>query len=207
MRLGTARVLALAVAKSTRSMLNAGMAGYDMREGQLWRHSVAAAVAAEVIPNYCDVELPPGAFTAAVLHDVGKLLMNRFLRADVVEFIHRAEKADHLERLEAEKVLLGVDHGELGGLMAQHWRLPDQIVLGIIYHHDPDAGNDIICDVTYLANLVAKNIEAGLDGRKGELSIHPSTAIRLGLRIPEIAQLCDSAATRYAQVCSRYNSA
>lgn len=207
MRLGTARVLALAVASSTRSMLGECVAGYGLRQGELWRHAVAAAAAAEVIPNYCDVEVPPEAFTAAVLHDVGKLLMSRFLPDEALNFIHRAEETDHLDRLEAENLLLGVHHGELGGLMAQHWRLPDRIVLGIIYHHEPEAGNDVVCDVTYLANLVAKQIEAGLVGRKSELSLHPSAIERLGLRPNEIAHLCDSAARRFTQVSSRFNSA
>jgi putative nucleotidyltransferase with HDIG domain len=206
MRLGTARVLALAVASSTRGMLNTPVTGYGLRQGELWRHSIASGIAAEVIPSYASVGVPPEAFTAAILHDIGKLLMTKFLSEEIMGFLRRAEEGDHLTRLDSERVLLSVHHGELGGLMAQHWRLPERIVTGIIYHHEPDAGNDVTADVTYLANLVAKQIEAGLDGRQLDFQPSPAVLERLGLRPDELPTLNQAAAKRYAQVSARYNA-
>ena len=51
-------------------------------------------------------------------------------------------------------------HGELGGLIAQHWELPPRVVQGIIHHHEPNEDNDAVCYFVCVANQVAKRIEA-----------------------------------------------
>ncbi len=205
-RMGTAQVLALIVAASARPFLQTRVPTYGLGEGALWRHSVAAAAAAETAPSFCQVEVPPETFTAALLHDVGKLVMGRFLSPEILGFIQRAHEVDHLGQLEAESLLLDVHHGELGGLIAQHWKLPPRVVLGITYHHNPEQGLDVICDLTYLANQVAKRIEAGLDGRKFDLAFSPAVAERLGLTPKMLNNLCPIAASRFLQVSRRYNA-
>lgn len=205
-RMGTAQVLALAVASGARPFLQARVSPYGLDEGALWRHSVAAAVAAETAPAFCQVNVPPETFTAALLHDVGKLVMGRFLSPEILGFIQRAQEVDHLSQLDAEALLLNVHHGELGGLIAQHWKLPPRVVLGITHHHHPEQGQDVICDLTYLSNQVAKRIEAGLDGRRFDFAISPEVAERLGLRPKTLDNFCPVAASRYSQVSRRYNA-
>ena len=139
-RMGTAQVLAFTVAAGARPLLQPGIPEYGLSEGALWRHSVAAAVATEAMQLSGGFELPPETFTSALLHDVGKLVMGRFLTPEVLGFIRWSQEVDHLDRLEAESVLLEVNHAELGGLVAQHWKLPPRIVQGITYHHNPGAG-------------------------------------------------------------------
>ena len=207
MRMGTAQVLALAVACGAKPFLQARVTAYGLAEGALWRHSVAAAVAAEIALAFCEVEIPPEAFTAALLHDIGKLVMGRFLSPEILGFIRRAQEVDHLGQLGAESLLLNVHHGELGGLIAQHWKLPPRVVQGIIHHHDPEQGLDPICDFTCLANHVAKRIEAGLDGVSFDAVLPAGVAPRLGLTDNGLDQLCPVAAMRYAQVRARYDVA
>jgi HD-like signal output (HDOD) protein len=206
MRLGTAQILALAVASSAKPLLESRVPAYDLDEGALWRHSVAAAVAAEIAPNYCRVEVPSETFTAALLHDIGKLVMGRFLSSEVLLFIHRAREVDHLSQLEAEVLLLGVNHGELGGLIAQHWQLPRRVAHAIIYHHNPGEGLDVICDLTYTCNEIAKYVEAYLDGRNYELAISPEVAERLSLTPQILGKFCSSAVVRYEKVSCQYNA-
>lgn len=205
-RLGTAQVMELAVASGVRPYLQAGIPAYGLGEGALWRHAIAAAVCAETAPGFCTVAVPPETFTAALLHDVGKLVMGRFLSPEILGFIRRAREADGLGQLEAESLLLNVHHGELGGLVAQHWKLPSRIVQGIIYHHNPEAGADLICDLTCLANHGAKVIEAGLDGRTPEFTLNPGVAERLGLTLPALEAFHPAAAARFAQVSGRYHA-
>ncbi|MBL9201896.1 MAG: HDOD domain-containing protein [Opitutaceae bacterium] len=206
-RLGLARVLALAVASGARPFLSGKLEAYQLDEGALWRHSVASAVAAEVIPGYCEVEIPSEVFTAAILHDVGKLVMSRFLDPEIIGYIRRAQEVDGLPRLEAESMLLGVHHGELGGLIAQHWALPHRVVQGIIHHHHPEQGGDVVCDATYLANIVGNHIEACFAGKDLELLVESGVCERLGVTQANLQALCPIAAARFAQVSNRYNAA
>lgn len=205
-RLGTAQVLALAVACGAKPLLQQRVPAYELDEGALWRHSVAAAVAAEVAPNFCPVAVPAESFTAALLHDVGKLLMGRFLSDEILLYIRLGLEQDHLSQLEAESTLLGVNHAELGGLVAQHWHLPESIVHGIIFHHDPEQGQDVMSDLTYLANQAAKQIEAGPDGRPWEMPLLPGVATRLGLTRKALDRFGPAVAGRFAQVQRRYNA-
>jgi HD-like signal output (HDOD) protein len=198
--------LDLAIAAGVRSFLQARVPAYGLDEGALWRHSVAAAVSAETLRKFCQVPLPPESFTAALLHDVGKLVMGRYLSQDVLRLIRHAQDVDHLDPLAAESRVLLVNHGELGGRIAQHWRLPPRIMLGIIHHHTPEQGHDVICDVTYLANLVAKRVEAGLVGKKLEGSLNAGVAERLGLPPDALANISPAASVRYVQVSRRYTA-
>lgn len=205
-RLGAAQVLALAVACGARPLLQSKVPAYGLDEGVLWRHSVAAAVASETMMKFCQMDVPPESFTAALLHDIGKLVMGRFLSPEILNFIEQAQKVDHLGPLEAESLILNVHHGELGGLIAQHWKLPDRVVHGITYHHNPEQGLDVICDLTYLANLVAKRIEAEIEGGKSGFTVDAGVVERLGLTAQALDTLCPLAAERYEQVSRRYNA-
>lgn len=204
-RLGTAQVFAIAVANSVRPHMQTNIPEYGFNEGDFWRHSVAAAASTEVTQPFCTATVPDEAFTAALLHDLGKLIMARFLSPDILELLQQARSEGRLNPLEAETKVLTVHHGELGGLVAQHWQFPERIVKGIIYHHNPETGADLVCDFVYLANLVAKKIDAELAGK--ELALDPSKDVleRVGMAPASLEQLCAAAVQRFEQVRSRYN--
>jgi HD-like signal output (HDOD) protein len=203
-RLGTAQVLALAVAAGVRPHLQTKLPGYNLNDGALWHHSVAAAVAAEVAPRFCAREVPPEAFTAALLHDVGKVVMGRYLDPEVLRSIAEAKQTKGLSQLEAESLLLGMHHGQLGGLIVQYWQLPTGIVTATIYHHTPAEGHDVICDFTYLANVAAKRVEAELEGARLNLRIMPDVAERLGLESSRIDEYCAAVSARFSDLSLRY---
>lgn len=202
---GTTLVLELAISAGAKQHLHARLPGYGLAEGALWRHSVAAAVAAEMAGSYCTTEMPTEAFAACLLHDVGKVIMGRFLNPEILHFISLARKSDGLSQIEAESQILNVHHGELGGLIAQHWQLPPRIVQGIIYHHNPEAGNDVVCDFAYLANQVAKSIEARLDLKTYEGVLPAGTAERVGITGERMAALGRAATKRFQEVSRYYN--
>lgn len=214
LRLGTGQILALAVATGIRPFFNAKSPVYVANEGDLWRHSIAAAVAAETSQAFCSLALPPHVFTAALMHDIGKLTIRRFLPAAQLEALAKAIREDQVPRLEAETLIVGVNHAELGGMVAKQWQLPDPIVQGIAFHHDPLGGNDLSCDFVYFANQVAKQIEAGLDGGaynflelyKDKLSDLPAVVRRIGMTPSRLNELCPVASAQFEKISQRYNA-
>lgn len=208
-RLGTGSVLSLAVGSMVKRRTLRAIPEYGLEEGDLWRHSVAAALATESAARYCGVRVPPESFTAALLHDFGKLLLSRFVDPALLSGTREAMDRG-ASRLEAEREILGVHHAEVGGLIAQRWGLPDCIVKGIAYHHDPEeyhpAGDEVstICWLTYLANIAARRVEPALD-----LDVAPEEGIarardRLGLGSGGFDSLCQDVASRLEEVSSRY---
>jgi putative nucleotidyltransferase with HDIG domain len=206
MRLGTGQLLALAMAVGTKPLLNPPLPAYGYGEGGLWRHSVAAAVAAEFLPRFSRLDVPPEAFTAALLHDIGKIVMNRFLSAEILLCLKQAEEVDHLSRIEAEKMLLHVHHGELGGMIARHWGLPDRMAQAIAHHHDPEAGKSSLCDFTYVANLLAKHLEAAKNGARYVLVIPDPILERAGFDSDSFRNYTLAAVGGFEKVNARYSA-
>jgi HD-like signal output (HDOD) protein len=205
-RLGTGTVLSLALTTAVAKRMHRSLPEYGLSEGDLWRHSVASALAAELLPSFAKVRMPPETVTAALLHDVGKLVMARYLQPDVLDTLGRAGREGGLSRLAAETELLHVNHGELGGLMLQSWKLPDSIVRGVIYHHDPQQADSLICYAVHVCDLVAKAIGAGLEHENNDEEAHTSALQALQLKATEFGRLCEAAAERFSDVLARYGS-
>jgi HD-like signal output (HDOD) protein len=203
-RLGIGSLLSLAAAGSVQKKLTAAIPEYGMTEGELWRHSVASALAAESAPAFCDVDLPAETYAAALLHDVGKLVLARFLEPEILRVLALAREEGHLSSLRAESELLGVHHGELGGLIAQHWSLPERLVMGIIHHHTPDLANDLVADVVHVANTAAKHVGAGHWVTEEDRQLHTSSMARLKMTANGFDALSKQVAKRLEQVLSQY---
>jgi HD-like signal output (HDOD) protein len=183
MRVGIGPALAFAAASGLRRQLKRALPEYGMSEGQLWRHSVASALAAEPITRRTRVPLPPECFTAGLLHDIGKIVMARFLAPEHLRGLAAAREQGGTSSLQAEMEVLGVNHAELGGLIAAHWKLPARIVAGITFHHVPEGGHDPVCDAVHLANVAAKRIGEGVVLVANEVEADPGALTRLGITL------------------------
>lgn len=205
MRLGTAQVMALAVASGVRSLLQAELPAYGMPGGYLWRHSIYAAVVGEIAPCYCEVESSPELFTAALLHDIGKLVMGHFIKGEILKRVVAVREAEGLSAIDAEARVIGIHHAQLGGLIAEHWKLPAGVVEGIRFHHDPIFGTKDICYFVYLADHVARKL-GGAAGDTEAGQIPDDVASHLGLTEKKYEKLCEMAAMRYEKVSALYEA-
>ncbi len=203
-RVGHATVLAIAVAGGVRRRMREPLPEYGMTEDGLWRHSVAAALATDEIKRRSAVPMPAEAFTAALLHDVGKLVLARYLDPEMLALLARGQGEGGLTRLQAEAELLGVQHAELGGLIAQHWGLPEGIVCGIAHHHAPELGGSAVCDVVCVANEVAKAVRLAPVPQ----AIHPedpaASLERLGMSPEVLAELSAAVGQRLLGVLTQF---
>jgi HD-like signal output (HDOD) protein len=71
MRVGIGPALAFAAASGLRKGLRRALPEYGLTDGQLWRHSVASALAVEPIVRRVRTPVPPVSFTAALIRDIG----------------------------------------------------------------------------------------------------------------------------------------
>lgn len=212
-RLGGGMVLSFATAHGTREQLHQPLVGYELEEGVLWRHSVASALVAQVAPGVLKMPVPSVSFTVALLHDIGKLLLNRFLDGETRQLLRRAQEEGGIAAVAAESEILGINHAELGGMMAQHWDLPALIIRGIHYHHTPDefaeaAGlhkpeEQKVCDVAHLADAIAHWVERGAPSDE-PLPVQRGCWERLKLDDGKIEQLGVGVREQFDTVLSRY---
>jgi putative nucleotidyltransferase with HDIG domain len=207
-RVGTGAVLALATASSVAQQLNRACPAYGLSEGDLWHHSVTAALAAQMAQAFCDAPLPPESFTAALLHDIGKLVLSRFLDAEAVEMVQYAKTKWQLTDLAAEKRVLRVHHGQVGGLIAKRWKFPESIIKGIQMHHTPAKGGIVLCDVVHLADALAKAVKYSEEhgGKVAQIQVQSGSVQRVGLRVGEVDRLCARISSRLGEVLDLYSS-
>ncbi len=154
-RLGRSNLLPLALGQHVKRYTSTALPQYGLSSGSMWKRSVAAALAAESMQPFVKVKVPPETAAAALLHDIGQVVLARFLDPEILSLLKRAQSEGNRQSVEAERELLGVHHGEVGGLIAHHWALPEGIVKGISYHHKPQEEPRSISYTTALASIVA----------------------------------------------------
>jgi len=156
--LGHQQILHIVLTIAFGSAMVVALPGYAVEASELWRHSLVTATASEMIAEEftdLNVELPV-AFTVGLLHDIGKLVLGQTLTADLQAKIRRLIEHEHIARAEAEKAVLGTDHGEVGALLLQSWHLPDDLVEAVANHHQPILNpKPRLSVVTHLADCVA----------------------------------------------------
>ena len=124
-------------------------------ERELWEHSVATALMAEIVSRRFNRKKILTIYTAALLHDIGKTVLNIYARI----YLHSSLSEWRSDKgfVEGERRALGIDHQELGGIIARNWKFPPEITAGIEHHHDPQkAGqNREIASMVYVADKLA----------------------------------------------------
>lgn len=146
-----------------------------------WRHALAAALAARAIARATGHD-EEQAFTAGLLHDIGRLVLATHFAQPLAQALAAAAAADLPER-QAELALLGVDHAALGAEVARHWKLPETLAQALHDHHappdapHPEAGaGPSLAAVVHLADAVAHALDVNAAPRERVPSLAPVAA-------------------------------
>jgi HD-like signal output (HDOD) protein len=169
--LGNRAVVSLAFATSLGDVLRGPLAGYRLERDALWRHSLAVAVgAAHLVAADGNRALRERAFTAGLVHDIGKLILNGPLKAKLQQ-LPQTGGFDVL--VCGEREILGFDHAEAGAALAAAWSFPAALSGVIGAHHDlaraasgttADDGPEDSDQADLLRAVAAANLTAGRAG-------------------------------------------
>jgi HD-like signal output (HDOD) protein len=133
--LGFQEVRNLVFAASTLRTFPLERGGYDMRD--LWRHSLASAMACERCSRLMRSPISDGPFIAGLLHDIGKVALVMLYPAEYGRMLTQAQLIG-TELAAAEAAQFGCTHADVGGLLGEQWNLPDTVVEAIRLHHAPE---------------------------------------------------------------------
>jgi putative nucleotidyltransferase with HDIG domain len=190
-RLGTARLLDIVLGSHLKRLkISAPM--YDLSENELWLHSTAASLAVRAIEKETrNSEIQSLGCVAALLHDIGKLIMVRYLEADVALLSTRCREHG-ITFVEAEREFFGCDHADVGGAIGRKWGFPEEIASAIEHHHDyPVESADLLLNMVIVANLAAKSIGTGLGAEGMNIKVDLSVCReRLGLSCEGFERVC-----------------
>jgi putative nucleotidyltransferase with HDIG domain len=166
--LGFNTLMQIMLNKSFHGVLSRPCQGYDLDTGALWRHSVSCALLTEIVSRRIQREPDSRLFTAGLLHDMGKVVLSAYVR-ETFEAIKVLVREQGYSFVAAEREVLGIDHAELGGLIAEKWEFPPSIIAAVRYHHTPWLSQENFSELvglTHLANCMAllTGIGGGADG-------------------------------------------
>jgi putative nucleotidyltransferase with HDIG domain len=152
--LGWKRLLQVVITICMSPLMKKSIPGYDLPHGALWQHSIAVSVASEILVKALKIPDMDEVFTAALLHDVGKLVLGSFVREDLKQIESMVTRGITLDV--AESMVLGVNHAEIGGRILQKWSFPGELVSAVQWHHDPEACEKscALSDIVHVANTL-----------------------------------------------------
>jgi len=156
MLLGTQELLKIIVFSGATRLFMSATPGYFTERRGLWQHSVSCALMMDLLTRKLHLSDQATGFTAGLLHDIGKIVLSSFGEQKFIEIKELVEQQG-VSLLEAEKIVFGINHAEIGGEMARMWNFPDRLRLVIAYHHldKPEAHIDDLILLVYLADLLA----------------------------------------------------
>ncbi len=147
----------------------------------LWHHSLAAAIASRKVAERAGMRNPEEAFTAGLLHDFGRVALERHL-GELYKSALDVARADDLPLVEAEEKTLGFHHAWLSGWLARKWNLPPVLGEAMGWHHHPEGAAEAVRSTAAAVNI--GNVLCHLAGLAGvedvQLTLAPS-AYGLGL--------------------------
>ena len=133
-----------------------GVPGYGIGKGGLFNHSLVVAQSAQTLSKEVSRSIPAEAYTAGLLHDIGKVVLSQHVEQRVTVIIETAE-TNHVSFGEAERTVLGINHAEVGATLAEKWELPDFLVGAIRAHHDTPSSEDLDDTTTLAATCIVAN--------------------------------------------------
>ena len=114
-----------------------GPAGFIFGTVDLWRQSLATAVASQVLAERLTKQDPEVIFSAGLLHDFGKTILARVALKKYDKLLAYCAAHDRSVRF-AEWELFGIDHAEAGGALLRSWKFPERIAAVVAGHHRPE---------------------------------------------------------------------
>jgi putative nucleotidyltransferase with HDIG domain len=207
MLLGSKRFEQIAVSAYTEKSMNNAVEGYKLSSGELWLHSIVVATTAEAIAKYLKIPDPNDVFIPALLHDMGKLILDPFVKTESKKIESLVAKGESLVR--AEYMILGTDHAEIGALLLEKWSFPIDIVNSVRWHHDPEylssAHNrlqnlNMQSDIVYLSNFIFQS--NGSNSSVDEKKVRPSSGVleRLGIKFNQYDKIAEKALTWKSEI-------
>jgi putative nucleotidyltransferase with HDIG domain len=190
--LGTDQVVKLVISAAVQGYFDQSSSGYSLCKGGLYHHALGCAMVAEALAIKTGKVEPRKAYTAGLLHDIGKVVLDQYVAPAYPLFYRQAmEKNENL--LTIERRLLGIDHAEAGRMLAQQWSFPESLAHAIRYHHHPGKEGPFkpLAILVYLADLLLSRFNVGFELERIDTSALAAYLESIDLNLDDFDHLVD----------------
>ncbi len=166
--------------------------GYSVCKGGLYKHALGTAMTAEGLAHFTGLVPPDIAYTAGLLHDIGKVVLDQLI-APVIPLFYRRTQVEGVNLVDVEKEAFGLSHDEAGALLAERWSLPESLADVIRHHHVPERStvNPALTDHVHLADLLMSRFVAGHELERIGTGALRSRMERLGIQPEQLTMIVE----------------
>ncbi len=191
--IGLQMLVKLVISASVDNFFSHSGSGYSLCKGGLFHHAIGTAVIAEKLADLTGRTKPGSAYTAGLLHDIGKVVLDQYV-SSAYPLFYRELNEEGNNFSATEKTILGIDHTEVGSELARRWSFPESLIDVIRHHHKPEdaSRNFELVHTVYLADLLMSRFHAGLELERLDTAALAARLAVLGLsleRFPDIVDL------------------
>lgn len=192
--LGFDTVKELALSQKVSQMFKKDEVVHGFSRKLLWIHSLGVALTGKLIFRREFRMRGDDIFTAGILHDLGILIVDQFLRQNYHPVLEQVDKNKQNLR-DAEMSILGFSHEELGLRLMKGWSLPEDFCRVIRYAEQPElaGGDDIrLAKTLYISNIACQNRQLGyIENPQASRNLYQECLAELDLSEPAIKVIMD----------------
>jgi len=132
--LGTRNLVKLVLVSCAANHFSAAGSSQYTEPRTLWRHTFACAIACQWLANRCGYPQSDAAFTAGILHNIGKVALSQ-VASDSLLVASAKVEGSHAD---VERAIFGIDHATAAGVVVDAWGLPRELRRAVRCHHDEE---------------------------------------------------------------------
>ena len=174
-RLGTKNLSKIILKQQVGESFQEAVHSFDLRSGSLWEGALGGAFIAESLASQHDSESQELAFVCSLLRDIGKLMVES-THGEEYESLIEDQLTSSSSFAEAEQATFGMDHAEIGAMLAIEWGLPSKIADAIRFHHAPPSvdseNHSVLFDIVHASDILCLwgGVAIGSDGLQYRIS-------------------------------------
>ena len=166
--IGFNAIISLALTASVFRVFESSTAKSIKLKG-LWLHSLGCAICAKTIAAFANHPklISEKAFLAGIIHDIGHIVIAHAM-PEALQEVKALMKDSDINLIDAENEVMGFNHQEAGGKLAEEWNFPVEYCTVIYHHHDPspkipkdDSTIIALHQAVGMGNLLAKELNLG----------------------------------------------
>ncbi|WP_291492360.1 HDOD domain-containing protein [Desulfurella sp.] len=162
--LGFVQIENIVIASALLSTMKKFPINKRFNPNQFLDHSFGCGITAKIISNILNFQSGGLEFSAGVIHDIGKVILDLYSQEDFDRILNYAYK-NNKSFYESEIELFGITHCDLAEKLLKRWNLPEDLIDAVVNHHTPKkAKNPIIASIISVADLLTYSEGIGFGG-------------------------------------------
>ncbi len=188
-RIGLLNVKNIAIGIAMMTVLETKGSRKFLNFEQIFQHSLAVSMTSDYLGKFLKIDGIDDISLSGILHDIGFLILDSYFPEISQKIMEEFRIQKNL--YQAEMSASGVTHAEIGAWLADKWKLPDQIINTVLYHHSPSAAKSHIeqTALIHLADYIVTRSFVGVTAESANFPLDRTALEILSIKEEEFGEM------------------